>query len=443
MTEITGQTLLQWGYKPGAYFKQAISDANGLAAMGRSEAYIRAHIDELLPPPVIPLRPSGALPYHLNIRAENEIEAANVAAVEQTMVELMRVPTVVAGAVMPDACPAGEICVGGVVATKEAIHPGYHSADICCSMSISILGNVDPAVVMDVAMKSVHFGYGGRPDVIEPDGALMDDFEHNSFLKQFMPLAIRDHGSSGDGNHHVFVGHMKSTGEVAMVTHWGSRGPGAALYKAGMRTAEGFRSRLSPETPKGSAWIPSETAEGEAYWRALGLIEEWTGSSHRAVHSLIAERLGVRIKDQWFNPHNFIFRRSDGLFYHAKGATPGWSDYDLTLVPLNMAEPVLITRGRDAANGLGFLPHGAGRNMSRTRYLRDNLEHPFPPGIDVRFFSGTPDHSELPGAYKNAATVRAQIDEFGLADVVDEVLPYGTIMAGELEKFWLKPKVSA
>jgi len=44
-------------------------------------------------------------------------------------------------------------------------------------------------------------------------------------------------------------------------------------------------------------------------------------------------------------------------------------------------------------------------------------------GIDARFFCGVPDVSELPGAYKSAASVRAQIAEFGLAEVVDTIEP--------------------
>jgi hypothetical protein len=51
-------------------------------------------------------------------------------------------------------------------------------------------------------------------------------------------------------------------------------------------------------------------------------------------------------------------------------------------------------------------------------------------GLDVRFFSGNIDISELPSAYKNADNVQAQVEEFGLGDVVDRIIPYGCIMAG-------------
>jgi hypothetical protein len=55
-------------------------------------------------------------------------------------------------------------------------------------------------------------------------------------------------------------------------------------------------------------------------------------------------------------------------------------------------------------------------------------------GIDARFFCGIPDISELPGAYKNAAAMRAQIAAFGLAEVVDTIDPVGSIMAGDWQR---------
>jgi tRNA-splicing ligase RtcB len=54
--------------------------------------------------------------------------------------------------------------------------------------------------------------------------------------------------------------------------------------------------------------------------------------------------------------------------------------------------------------------------------------------LDVCFFSNEIDISELSLAYKNAASVREQIETFGLETVIDEVIPYGCIMAGNWEK---------
>jgi len=114
-----------------------------------------------------------------------------------------------------------------------------------------------------------------------------------------------------------------------------------------------------------------------------------------------------------------------------------------------MAQPILIARGSNAANGLGFSPHGAGRNFSRTQHKRlmagkteAEIFAEETKGIDARFYMGIPDISELPSAYKNAEAVRRQITSYGLAEIVDEVLPFGCIMAGDWEKNapWRKAK---
>jgi tRNA-splicing ligase RtcB len=58
-------------------------------------------------------------------------------------------------------------------------------------------------------------------------------------------------------------------------------------------------------------------------------------------------------------------------------------------------------------------------------------------GLDIRWFSGTPDLSESPLGYKDATKVKAQIARFGLAQVVGEIQPQGCIMAGEApEPHW-------
>lgn len=444
--QITGKHLIDAGAKPGKWFKVAIEEANRRISKGIfAENVIVDVISEFQPAPHLPLRDLRP-EFHMNISSSNEHEAANVTAVFDTMNELMRTPVVKSGAVMPDACPAGSIGtipVGGVV-SSTGIHPGMHSADICCSMAISIFDDVAPDTLLNAVHQVTHFGPGGRKIPLTGISDMLD-FD-NPFLRDAKILSQTHLGTQGDGNHFAYVGTMKSSGQTALVTHHGSRGPGAAVYKAGMRVADRYRRQLSPETLKQNAWIPADTRDGDQYWDALQAIRAWTKENHFAIHNLASEFLSAKISDRFWNEHNFVFRKSDGLFYHAKGATPafdGWADdaTDLTIIPLNMAEPILIVRGRNADNGLGFSPHGAGRNFSRTKHKlrmegRTDAEifAEETKEIDARFFMGIPDISELPSAYKNAAAVRAQIDEFGLADVVDEVIPYGCIMAGDWEK---------
>jgi RNA-splicing ligase RtcB len=230
-----------------------------------------------------------------------------------------------------------------------------------------------------------------------------------------------------------------------LITHHGSRGFGANLYRKGMEMAEKFRKVLSPETLKQNAWIPFDTREGQDYWEALQIVRKWTKTNHEVIHNQTLESLDLKLENRFWNEHNFVFQ-DDDLFYHAKGATPLDSKFmpDISgprLIPLNMSEPVLIVEGETTASNLGFAPHGAGRNMSRSQHKR-NLEHLGndevfrieTEGLDVRFFFDEIDVSELPSAYKNAESVRNQMDEFGLGTVLDEVIPYGCIMAGDWSK---------
>lgn len=458
---VTGAHLKDWGHRPGKQFPGLLERANAMRASGLELDQIRASLDGEIPPAPVheALRAAGEVPFHENIDADHPDEEDNVTKVRQTMTALMRTPTIEAGAIMPDACPAGPvgtIPVGGVAAARNAIHPGMHSADICCSVMITDLGDADPATVLDAAQSVTHFGPGGRPQGkrFTTSLKLLDAFRENPFLDN--PKSIRmaqEHmGTQGDGNHFLFVGRSRKTGRTAIVTHHGSRGPGAVLYKHGMHVAEKFRKAISPETAKQNAWIPADTEEGRDYWAALQLIRKWTKANHNAIHQATVEaaRAGD-VGDRFWNEHNFVFKRGD-IYYHGKGATPAWDGYaadatGLTLIPLNMSEPVLVVRGKDADHGLGFSPHGAGRNYSRSEHKRrmgavtpEQMLKAETEGLDIRFHAGGVDASELPSSYKKAESVAAQIKSYDLAEIEDYIDPYGCIMAGDVPPFWAKRK---
>ena len=453
---LTGKDLLDLGLKPNKRFGEALAHINDNHLTG---AALSAYLDTMRPPPQLPLL-AEPVPFAENIRAETAVEQNNIDYVRLSMRRLMRTPTVVGGAIMPDACPAGPpgtIPVGGIVVARNAIHPGMHSADICCSVMLTNLGKADPKTVLDIAQGITHFGPGGR--AADRQFALPTDlrreFEANFFLNSPKSLSLaQEHlGTQGDGNHFLYVGTSRNTGDTVLVTHHGSRGVGARLYKDGMAVAERFRRDLSPETEPANAWLPADSSEGRQYWAALQTIRAWTKLNHTVLHDAIAEKLAQPVTERFWNEHNFVFRDGD-LYYHAKGATPLDPKFmpDITgprIIPLNMAEPILLVQGDTTATNLGFAPHGAGRNLSRTKHKRskgdqtkESIFAEETRGIDARFFFNEIDISELPSAYKSAADVQRQIREFGLAETIDEIRPYGCLMAGDWEKEapWRKKK---
>ncbi|QYJ69484.1 RtcB family protein [Flavobacterium litorale] len=445
--KITGNEIIDMGFTSGKWMQEALVYINDNQLEGVA---LQNYLEQFKLPPTMNLH-EQAIPFSVNIKAENELETENVAKVVGTMEVLMKTPTLVKGAIMPDACPTGSegtIPVGGVAVAKNAIHPGMHSADICCSVMLTDFGNTNPKDVLEAAYGITHFGPGGRSreNQFKFPMDLLAEIESNYFLNdQKCISAARSHlGTQGDGNHFLFIGTSKNTGNTMMVTHHGSRGFGANLYTKGMRVAERFRKQLSPETLKQNAWIPFDTEEGQQYWEALQIVRKWTKKNHECIHDATLEKLGVVKENRFWNEHNFVFKDGD-LFYHAKGATPLDKKFmpDITgprLIPLNMSEPVLIVEGETTDSNLGFAPHGAGRNISRTQHRKNKIgtfQEIFEEetqGLDVRFFSNEIDITELPSAYKNAATVRSQMEEFGLGEVIDEVIPYGCIMAGDVQK---------
>ncbi len=307
--------------------------------------------------------------------------------------------------------------------------------------------SVSPIVVLNAAQSITHFGGGGRlPDRrFELPEELIEEFKGNYFLNSERSLQVaKEHlGTQGDGNHFLFVGVSENTGATVLITHHGSRGVGAMLYKKGMAVAEKYRKELSPDTLSENAWIPSDSKDGEEYWKALQIVRKWTKINHSYLHDAIGVAIGMPHRERFWNEHNFVFKDED-LFYHAKGATPLLSKFmpdaqtQARIIPLNMSEPVLIVKGEATENNLGFAPHGAGRNTSRNKHKlgkvgRTDLEifADETRNIDARFFSGQIDISELPSAYKNAEQVVDQMKEFNLGVVVDRIMPFGCIMAGD------------
>jgi tRNA-splicing ligase RtcB len=483
MSLIDGQDLIDAGWQPGPEIGRALQKAGEYEERGISD---RKYLLKLLArdlPKSLPKLTAHAQPAPLGeaIAATCELDEQNIRNVRKVMGELLKMPRITRGAIMPDACPVGggpaTIPVGGAIAVDNAIIPAAHSADICCSMYATFFdaGGASAGTLLDHVMGSTRFGYGGRkPEDLVHHPVLDEDVWDNKFLQGLENHARIHMADQGDGNHFAFLGRVRLGGEAitaldqaghremaadlrrrgepfeshVLVTHHGSRGLGAQLYKRGQAAAEKHTNKIASRIPKAAAWLDFDTGAGETYWEALQYIGRWTRANHQSIHARFLDRCGGSAITEFGNEHNFVWRRGR-QFLHGKGATPAWRDDAgnplLGLIPLNMASPILMVLGRDNDDFLSFCPHGAGRNQSRTATLK-----PFRSkggeldearvaeaiaestgGIDVRWFYGKSDLSESPIGYKSAEQVKAQIQQFGLADVVAEIEPLGSIMAGD------------
>jgi RNA-splicing ligase RtcB len=476
MALITGNDLLEAGWAEGPQLGAALAKAAEYEARGiQDKDYALKLLHRDMPPEafVPKLKPNAEpAPLAEAIEAAGALDAENIGNVRRFMRELLSMPVIERGAVMPDACPAGAaratIPVGGVIAVKNAIIPSAHSADICCSMHATFFQcGKETGAMLDDLMASTRFGAGGRSgDDVVPHPVNEEPVWENAFLQGLQKYAVIHMADQGDGNHFAFIGKasfddatlqaLRNAGHkeladafsgnrdnLVLVTHHGSRGLGAAVYARGQKAALKHTREIAENIPDAAAWLDCSTDEGRDYWEALQYVARWTKANHESIHARFLKKSGATPVAAFGNEHNFVWKRGD-LFLHGKGATPAWKDDQgrplLGLIPLNMAAPILMVLGRDNEEYLSFAPHGAGRNQSRTAIMRrfegdqkkmDQTLAESTKGVDVRWYYGKADLSESPVGYKPADQIKAQIEKFGLADVIAQIEPLGSIMAGD------------
>jgi tRNA-splicing ligase RtcB len=344
------------------------------------------------------------------------------------MARACQLPIAVAGALMPDAHVGYGLPIGGVLATDNAVIPYAVGVDIACRMKLTILD----LPVRDLERKrerlvsaieaETRFGIGVAFKARREHEVIEADWSVSPVTKQNKDKAWAQLGTSGSGNHFVEFGVFTVTeptlglapGEyVALLTHSGSRGTGAAVCNHYSNLAMAQQPDL-PKEQRHLAWLSLDSAEGQEYWAAMELMGRYAAANHLLIHQHIARHLGLTVLLDVENHHNFAWKERHlingverDVVVHRKGATPAGVGV-LGIIPGSMATPGYLVRGKGNAASLQSASHGAGRVMSRTkaietfqwekvnRVLKDRGVKLISAGLD-----------EVPGVYKDIHAVMA------------------------------------
>ena len=358
----------------------------------------------------------------------------------QQMQNACRLPIARRGALMPDAHVGYGLPIGGVLATKNAIIPYAVGVDIACRMRLSVLDIPESALddpkqrqrLRDVLEDETRFGIGASFSSPHDHEVLERDWYMTHITKKFMGKARAQLGSSGSGNHFVEYGiftleeddlGLKKGTYLALLSHSGSRGPGAAVANHYSRLARDFHPEL-PDELRHLAWLDMDSEAGQEYWAAMNLMGDFAAANHEVIHREMIASLGATALATVENHHNFCWKEEhDGeeLYVHRKGATPAGKGV-LGIIPGSMATPAYIVRGRGEDVSLRSASHGAGRVMSRTqakktldwadvdKKLREEGVELISAGLD-----------EAPGVYKDIHKVMSE--QTDLVDVVARFQP--------------------
>lgn len=401
--------------------------------------------------------PLSPVPTHVFGEVGVDIDAPALAQFTQAAA----VPVAAAGALMPDAHVGYGLPIGGVLATRDVVIPYAVGVDIACRMKLSVLDlpvkDFLNAARMDRYERAIEeetrFGVGAQfrsndRHAAGPSGrrehAVMDeDWSFCHPIRSNKDKAWAQLGTSGSGNHFVEFGlltvledsprdvdqvavggsharwNLEPGQYVALLSHSGSRGTGAAVCDYYSKIAKDLAQHL-PKEQQNLAWLDLQSQAGSEYWQAMELMGRYAAANHACIHAALAKNLGARVIADVENHHNFAWRethaiaapdgavRTEEVIVHRKGATPAAKGV-MGVIPGSMASPGFVVVGKGSAASLDSASHGAGRVMSRNKAretfrwgsVRKTIE-----AQGVRVISCGVD--EVPGVYKDIHRVIAQ-----------------------------------
>jgi tRNA-splicing ligase RtcB len=325
-------------------------------------------------------------------------------------------------AIMPDAHPAGEFCVGAVLATSTLVYPGAVGGDIGCGISaLRLLGSAEALDQPGAAMAALRAIEHAVPILrhrktagpVPSHGPNPDALSHPRLTTHARRNAPGETGTLGRGNHFLEL-QLDDAGAPWLVVHSGSRSMGQAIaaHHTGIARAE------RPEAPALDASTPS----GRAYMADAAWAEEYAAANRlqmlAAAARILRARFGWNAEPDALidSSHNHVREESHGgapLLVHRKGAAPAPAGAP-GIIPAAMGRDTYHVQGRGHPDSLSSSSHGAGRVHSRAeaarRFTARDLRRALA-GIAVNPLLVPRLLDEAPGAYKDPRQVmQAQRD---------------------------------
>jgi tRNA-splicing ligase RtcB len=166
----------------------------------------------------------------------------------QQMANACDLPVAVAGALMPDAHVGYGLPIGGVLATDNAVIPYAVGVDIACRMKMTVLDapggahalKAEPDRLIKALERETRFGVGSSFRKPHDHPVMDQDWSITQITRLNKDKAWSQLGTSGSGNHFAEFGTLAVTEDaadlglktgvyLALLTHSGSRGTGAAV----------------------------------------------------------------------------------------------------------------------------------------------------------------------------------------------------------------------
>lgn len=372
----------------------------------------------------------------------------------------MEAPGLDSVVITPDVHYGYSVPIGCTMVSQTHLYPDVVGPDPGCSVALSYLGKLDPeymsnqaTTILQDVQKVVKAGREDNPNDSMSQGEFFRILQ-GEYRPQESWLAVHDvppvllysdlsdlvdevltdkmlsqRSTIGGGNHFWEI-NIDSEGNYYLLTHFGSRGIGAALAKKFDQLIGAELEKWGVHVTKDTLlYIPEDTLLGQMYFDFQTMMLEWATYNHNRVHQrtwdILSEHLDFSPEFMGHVPHNFIEKREDGTYIGRKGATP--SDYYPLLVPGSMSTGSYVLREGEESSKLGrSVSHGAGRVLSRGQAKRELSQEEanflFEEAGVVGNFTDVP-LDESQDAYKDVDSVISSLVECGAAEVGFKLFP--------------------
>jgi RNA-splicing ligase RtcB len=355
--------------------------------------------------------------------------------------------------IMPDVHAGAGIVIGYTATLNDYTVPNFIGVDIGCGLTALPLGKIDIAFpdLDNYIRKNIPHGFSVNQDYDRGEAYCaflhLSRIPYDDFETTVQETARRVGGenrvftaigSLGGGNHFLSV-NRDSEGKQYFVVHSGSRNFGKCIAEYHQKLA---KDALSPEEMKKAiAEIKAKTPprdigkairefrnglpkkvkdleylkgeQAEAYFKDMKTAQLYAQLNRRVILRHIAQFFQMAYFEQSLieSVHNYINFEDNTIRKGAISAHKG----ETCLIPLSMADGILLCEGKGNPDWNESAPHGAGRLMSREKAkavipVEDYKRRMDEAGVWTSCV-GPETLDEAPQAYKDPSTITESIGE--------------------------------
>lgn len=348
--------------------------------------------------------------------------------------------------IMPDTHDGKGIVIGFTMPMGEWVNPNHIGVDIGCGMLCMEIGNtITPDMyphIEETIRELIPMGFNIREepayifDRLSEDRLLAVCKKVGADFRQVL-CAV---GTLGGGNHFIELGRSEQSGNHFLTIHTGSRNFGKRVCDWHAKSVEPYKQMLAAEMDRIKQTLPKQqwndaikevkkqlagresylTGEAkEAYIEDMKIAQSYACINRRVMAGIISAALDWKYDRVIETPHNYISPCDDIIRKGAVSARGG----ELLVIPMNMADGILLCVGKGNPDWNCSAPHGAGRLLSRTAAKEQLSMEEFKQRMSEVYSTSVCESTldESPMAYKPTDEIRALIEP--TVQVIDVIKP--------------------